>query len=44
MVYTDVKLQTGSLAAPWNPNPSEIVTQDQYNKIVNAIINLGGEI
>ncbi|KFN92183.1 hypothetical protein TMU3MR103_0644 [Tetragenococcus muriaticus 3MR10-3] len=44
VVYTDVKLQTGSLAAPWNPNPSEIVTQDQYNKLVNAVINLGGEI
>ncbi|WP_038027076.1 hypothetical protein, partial [Tetragenococcus muriaticus] len=26
VVYTGVKLQTGSLATPWNPNPSEIMT------------------
>jgi len=44
VIYTDVKLQTGSLATPWNPNPHEIVTQDQYNKLVNAITNLGGSI
>ncbi|MCO8288318.1 BppU family phage baseplate upper protein [Tetragenococcus halophilus] len=44
VIYTDVKLQTGPLATPWTPNPQQIVTQDQYDKLANAIINLGGSI
>ncbi|MCO8298460.1 BppU family phage baseplate upper protein [Tetragenococcus halophilus] len=38
------KLQKGNYATYWTPNPSEIVTQDQYNKLVNAITNLGGSV
>ncbi|MCO8294515.1 phage baseplate upper protein [Tetragenococcus halophilus] len=38
------KLQKGNYATYWTPNPSEIVTQDQYDKLVNAITNLGGSI
>lgn len=38
------KLQKGSYATYWTPNPSEIVTKDQYNKLVNAITSLGGSI
>ncbi|MEK0151629.1 phage baseplate upper protein [Tetragenococcus halophilus] len=38
------KLQKGNCATYWTPNPSEIVTQDQYNKLVNAITNLGGSV
>ncbi|WP_061840087.1 BppU family phage baseplate upper protein [Tetragenococcus halophilus] len=42
--YRKRKLQRGKYATDWKPNPSEIVTQDQYDKLANAIINLGGSI
>lgn len=44
VIYENVKLQLGSIATPWTPNPSEIMTQKQYDKIANAITSLGGSI
>lgn len=41
---TNVSINLGSYAHEWKPNPYEIVTQDQYDKLANAIINLGGSI
>lgn len=41
---TNISINNGSYAFDWKPNPYEIVTQDQYDKLANAIINLGGSI
>lgn len=41
---TNISINKGSYALDWKPNPYEIVTQDQYDKLANAIINLGGSI
>ncbi|MEK2534363.1 BppU family phage baseplate upper protein [Tetragenococcus halophilus] len=38
------KLQRGKYATDWKPNPSEIVTTEQYEKLKNAIIALGGSV
>ncbi|MCF1585243.1 BppU family phage baseplate upper protein [Tetragenococcus koreensis] len=44
VIYENVKLQPGSIATAWTPNPSEIMTQKQYDKIAKAITSLGGSI
>lgn len=38
------KLEKGSVATPWCPNPSEILTQSDYAKIKAAIVALGGAL
>lgn len=38
------KLEKGSVATPWCPNPSEILTQSDYAKIQAAIVALGGSL
>lgn len=38
------KLELGSHATPWCPNPSEILTQGDYAKIKAAIVALGGSL
>ncbi|MFT8607995.1 MAG: collagen-like protein [Liquorilactobacillus nagelii] len=38
------KLERGSNATPWCPNPSEILTQSDYAKIKAAIVALGGSL
>lgn len=38
------KLEKGSVATPWCPNPSEILTQSDYAKIKAAIVALGGSL
>lgn len=38
------KLEKGSVATPWCPNPSEILTQGDYAKIKAAIVALGGAL
>lgn len=38
------KLEKGSVATPWCPNPSEILTQGDYAKIKAAIVALGGSL
>ena len=38
------KLEIGSYATDWCPNPSEILTQSDYTKIQAAIIALGGSL
>lgn len=38
------KLEKGSVATPWCPNPAEILTQADYAKIQAAIVALGGSL
>ena len=38
------KIETGSLATDWSPNPEEILTQSDYAKIKAAIVALGGSL
>lgn len=38
------KLEKGSVATDWCPNPTEILTQSDYAKIQAAIIALGGSL
>lgn len=38
------KLEKGSVATDWCPNPSEILTQSDYAKIKAAIVALGGAL
>ncbi|MGJ3872118.1 collagen-like protein [Lactiplantibacillus plantarum] len=38
------KLEKGSVATDWCPNPSEILTQADYAKIKAAIVALGGSL
>lgn len=37
-------LEEGTVAHPWSPNPSEILTQSDYAKIKAAIVALGGSL
>ncbi|ASI63313.1 hypothetical protein ALX04_006375 [Lactiplantibacillus plantarum subsp. plantarum] len=39
-----LKLEKGSVATDWCPNPSEILTQSDYAKIKAAIVALGGAL
>ncbi|WP_353986700.1 collagen-like protein [Lactiplantibacillus plantarum] len=39
-----VKLELGSHATDWCPNPAEILTQSDYAKIKAAILSLGGHL
>ncbi|MCW6148388.1 collagen-like protein [Lactiplantibacillus plantarum] len=38
------KLELGSHAADWCPNPTEILTQSDYAKLQAAIVSLGGHL
>lgn len=38
------KMEKGSVATDWCPNPSEILTQSDYAKIQAAIVALGGSL
>lgn len=38
------KLEKGSVATDWCPNPSEVLTQSDYAKIKAAIVSLGGHL
>ncbi|MGY5256960.1 collagen-like protein [Lactiplantibacillus plantarum] len=38
------KLEKGSVATDWCPNPEEILTQSDYSKIKAAIVALGGSL
>lgn len=42
--YKKLKLEKGSVATDWCPNPSEILTQSDYAKIQAAIVSLGGSL
>ncbi|MDN7065494.1 collagen-like protein [Lactiplantibacillus plantarum] len=42
--YCETKLERGSHATDWCPNPSEILTQSDYAKIKAAIVALGGSL
>ncbi|WP_436677382.1 collagen-like protein [Lactiplantibacillus plantarum] len=42
--YCEIKLELGSHATDWCPNPSEILTQSDYAKIKAAIVALGGSL
>ncbi|AMV65210.1 prophage Lp2 protein 53 [Pediococcus damnosus] len=42
--YKELKLEKGSVATDWCPNPSEILTQSDYAKIQAAIVALGGSL
>ncbi|WND30208.1 collagen-like protein [Lactiplantibacillus plantarum] len=42
--YKELKLEKGSVATDWSPNPSEILTQADYAKIKAAIVALGGSL
>ena len=42
--YKELKLEKGSKATDWCPNPSEILTQSDYAKIKAAIVALGGAL
>ena len=39
-----IKLEKGSVATDWCPNPAEILTQTDYAKIKAAIVALGGSL
>ncbi|WP_455387221.1 collagen-like protein [Lactiplantibacillus pentosus] len=41
---SELKLEKGSVATDWCPNPSEILTQADYAKIQAAIVALGGSL
>ncbi|MGP9054492.1 hypothetical protein [Lactiplantibacillus plantarum] len=42
--FKNMKLEKGSKATDWCPNPSEILTQSDYAKIKAAIVALGGAL
>ncbi|QIA84152.1 collagen-like protein [Lactiplantibacillus plantarum] len=42
--FRGFKLEKGSVATDWCPNPSEILTQADYAKIKAAIVALGGSL
>lgn len=42
--FRGFKLEKGSLATDWSPNPTEILTQSDYAKIQAAIVSLGGHL
>lgn len=42
--FNNMKLEKGSVATDWSPNPSEILTQGDYAKIQAAIVALGGSL
>ncbi|MEK0177627.1 hypothetical protein WN867_11595, partial [Tetragenococcus halophilus] len=44
IVIYDLTLNKASYAFDWKPNPSDIVTTEQYEKLKNAIIALGGSV
>lgn len=39
-----IKVEKGSVATDWCPNPSEVLTQADYSKIKAAIVALGGSL
>lgn len=39
-----IKIEKGSVATDWTPNPEEILTQSDYAKIKAAIVALGGSL
>lgn len=41
---SNIKLEKGTTATDWCPNPSEILTQSDYAKIKAAIVALGGTL
>ncbi|RDF80449.1 collagen-like protein [Lactiplantibacillus plantarum] len=44
ITISNVKLEKGSVATDWCPNPAEILTQSDYAKIKAAILSLGGSL
>lgn len=42
--YKEIKLEKGSVATDWCPNPTEVLTQADYAKIKAAIVALGGSL
>lgn len=42
--FSNMKLEKGSKATDWCPNPTEILTQSDYAKIKAAIVALGGAL
>lgn len=44
LTISNVKLEKGSVATDWCPNPSEVLTQSDYAKIKAAIVALGGSL
>ncbi|MCG0790645.1 prophage Lp2 protein 53 [Lactiplantibacillus plantarum] len=44
ITFSNMKLELGSHATDWCPNPTEILTQSDYAKIKAAILSLGGHL
>ncbi|QRA38775.1 collagen-like protein [Lactiplantibacillus plantarum] len=44
ITFSNMKLELGSHATDWCPNPTEILTQADYAKIKAAIVSLGGHL
>ncbi|MCG0835850.1 prophage Lp2 protein 53 [Lactiplantibacillus plantarum] len=44
IIFSNMKLELGSHATDWCPNPTEILTQSDYAKLKAAIISLGGHL
>lgn len=44
ITVSNMKLEKGSVATDWCPNPTEVLTQADYAKIKAAIVALGGSL
>lgn len=44
VTISNMKLELGSQATDWSPNPTEVLTQSDYAKIQAAIVALGGSL
>ncbi|TPV67381.1 collagen-like protein [Lactiplantibacillus plantarum] len=42
--FPKIKLEKGSVATDWCPNPAEVLTQADYAKLKAAIVSLGGHL
>ena len=44
ITVSNMKLEKGTVATDWCPNPTEVLTQSDYAKLKAAIVALGGSL